>query len=92
MKHVYEIALIKKSDPTWEHAPLEDVCKAVIRSAHTCGVDVVRTLDAAEYGKFLEERRMVVEQQEKEIQEAKAAKMLRVAAAAAEAAAPAASK
>ena len=60
---------------------MEQICRSVIGTAHSCGIEVVKDLDAAEYGLFLEERRKVVEQQETELQEAKAAKLLRVAAA-----------
>ena len=51
----------------------------IIQSAHTCGIQVVKHLDPEEYGQFLEERNKVVEEQEREIQEAKQAKLLRLA-------------
>lgn len=79
LRHVYEIAKIKSEDPCWENIPLEDVCKSVIITAHSCGIEIVKELDAKEYGSFLEERRRVVTQQEADLQEAKAAKLLRVA-------------
>ena len=79
LRHVYEIARIKSADPCFENIPMERICKSVIGGAHSCGIDVVRDLDAAEYGAFLEERRKIVEEQEAELQEAKAAKLLRVA-------------
>jgi len=78
LRHVYEIARIKSADPCFENISMERICKSVIGAAHSCGVDVVRHLDAEEYGAFLEERRQIVEQQETELQEAKAAKLLRV--------------
>jgi large subunit ribosomal protein L11 len=81
LRHIYEIALIKSEDPCWMHIPLERICRAVIGTAHSCGIEVVKDdLDGAEYGRFLEERRAVVQQQETELQETKAAKLLRVAA------------
>lgn len=79
LRHVYEIARIKSADPCFEHIPMERICKSIIGAAHSCGISVVRHLDAEEYGPFLEERRKIVEQQETELQEAKAAKLLRVA-------------
>lgn len=79
LKHIYEIAKIKSQDPTFENEPLERVCRMVIGSAHTCGIEIVKELDAEEYGQFLEERREIVAQQEEELLEAKAAKMMRVA-------------
>jgi len=78
LRHVYEIARIKSQDPCFDHIPMERICKMVIGAAHSCGVEVVRHLDAEEYGAFLEERRKIVEEQETELQEAKAAKLLRV--------------
>ena len=79
LRHIYEIAHIKSADPCFENIPMERICKSVIGAAHTLGIDVVRNLDAEEYGAFLEERRKIVEEQEAELQEAKAAKLLRVA-------------
>ena len=79
LRHIYEIARIKGVDPCFENIPMERICQSIIGAAHSCGIDVVRDLDAEEYGAFLEERRKIVEQQETELQEAKAAKLLRVA-------------
>lgn len=80
LKHIYEIALIKSIDGMWEHTSLKNVCQSIIGSAHSCGIDVVKTLGPEEYGEFLEERREIVEEQKREQQEKKAAKMLRTAA------------
>ena len=79
LKHIYEIALLKKQDPVNRHTDTMEMCKKVIDSAHRCGIEVVKHLDATEYGPFLEERRRTVEEQEKEIMEAKQAKLLRLA-------------
>jgi len=79
LRHIYEIACIKSRDACFENIPMERICRQIIGSAHSCGIDVVRDLDADEYGAFLEERRRIVEQQETELAEAKAAKLLRVA-------------
>lgn len=78
LRHVYEIARIKSTDPCFENIPMIRICRMVIGTAHTCGIEVVHRLDAEEYGSFLEERRRIVEQQETELQEAKAAKLLRI--------------
>ena len=77
LKHVYEIAKIKSEDPPLECVPLEIICKMIIGTAKTCGIQIVRDLDAAEYGEFLEERKLIVERQRKELDEKKEARMLR---------------
>ncbi|ODQ47332.1 hypothetical protein PICMEDRAFT_71414 [Pichia membranifaciens NRRL Y-2026] len=41
LKHIYEIAKIKKSDETHASIPLKDVCKSVISTARTLGIQVV---------------------------------------------------
>ena len=79
LKHIYEIALLKKQDPVNRHVDTKEMCEMIIKSAHTCGIQVVKHLDPEEYGEFLEERNKVVEEQEREIQEAKQAKLLRLA-------------
>ncbi|EFA06635.1 large ribosomal subunit protein uL11m [Tribolium castaneum] len=77
LKHVYEIAKLKSVDPTLETRSLDDLCQMVCGIARSCGIEVVRDLDPEEYGKFLAERKEIVEQQKKELQEKKEAKMLR---------------
>ncbi|XP_044730077.1 39S ribosomal protein L11, mitochondrial [Chrysoperla carnea] len=79
LKHVYEIAQIKKEDPTLALKSLEEVCKMIIGISRSCGIEIVKNLDAAEYGNFMKERELIVEQQRKELQEKKEAKMLRTA-------------
>ncbi|KAM3962468.1 mitochondrial ribosomal protein L11 [Aphomia sociella] len=79
LKHIYEIAKIKSQDPTLEWRPLKEVCTMLIATARTCGIEVVRDLDAKEYGEFLEERKKVIEEQKKMLQEKREAKMLRTA-------------
>lgn len=50
----------------------------VIKTARTVGIEVQREdLDPTEYGKFLEQRREIVDAQLKEWADKKAAKMLR---------------
>ncbi|XP_021947025.1 39S ribosomal protein L11, mitochondrial-like [Folsomia candida] len=77
LKHIYEIAKIKQQDPTLRFLPLERICNNVISTAHTCGIQVVRSLDPKEYAEFLEERKLVVIQQLQEIKEKREAKLLR---------------
>lgn len=45
--------------------------------SRSCGIEVVKHLDAKEYGEFLKERAIIEEQQKKELQEKKEAKLLR---------------
>lgn len=77
LKHVYEIAKIKQRDPTLEILSLEDVCKMIVGTAKSIGIQIVKELDPKEYGEFLAERKTIVQQQLKELQEKKEAKMLR---------------
>lgn len=77
LKHIYEIAKIKQQDPPLQLKPLKEICELVIGSAHSCGIEVVRDLDPKEYGEFLEERKLVVAEQQRELEEKKEAKLLR---------------
>ncbi|XP_017779666.1 PREDICTED: 39S ribosomal protein L11, mitochondrial [Nicrophorus vespilloides] len=77
LRHIYEIAAIKKEDPSLEIKSMEELCNMIIGVANSCGIKVVKDLDANEYGEFLAERKLIVEQQKKELQEKKEAKMLR---------------
>ena len=80
LKHIYEIAKVKQRDPVWECESLERVCKSVIASAHSVGIEVVRgDLDAHEYGEFLKERKKKVDAEEDRLLELKQAKLLRMA-------------
>ncbi|KAJ9589910.1 hypothetical protein L9F63_016971 [Diploptera punctata] len=77
LKHVYEIAKIKSEDPPLECVPLQDICNMVIGTARTCGIKIVKELDPKEYGEFLEERKLIVARQRKELDEKKESRMLR---------------
>lgn len=77
LKHIYEIAAIKLQDPPNALLSIQDMCNLLIGSARSCGIEVVKELDPVEYGQFLEERKIIVEQQKKELEEKKQAKMLR---------------
>ena len=58
---------------------LQEICRQLIDTAHSLGIKVVDSIDPEEYQEFLEGRIAVVEQQKKELQEAKEAKLLRTA-------------
>jgi len=78
LKHVYEIAKIKQQDPVLCFWTLEDICKSIITTARTCGIEVLeRSIDPVEYGEFLEQRKQVVLQQLQELKDKKEAKMIR---------------
>jgi len=76
-KHVYEIAKIKSQDPTLELTELPQICNSVIYSARRMGIEVKRDYDPEEYRQFLEERKVIVEQQLQELRDLKEAKVLR---------------
>ncbi|CAD7084002.1 unnamed protein product [Hermetia illucens] len=77
LKHLYEIAKIKHQDPPNALMTLEQMCNMLIGVARTCGIKIVRELNAEDYTQFLDERKTVVEEQRKELQEKREAKMLR---------------
>lgn len=76
-KHVYEIAKIKSQDENWQEFDLKDICEEILDCAYHAGIKVVDKLDPIEYGKFLEERNKINEQELAEIKAAKEAKLLR---------------
>lgn len=41
LKHVYEIAKVKKTDKVFQNASLEAVCKSIIGSARSMGIQVI---------------------------------------------------
>ncbi|KAL2924902.1 39S ribosomal protein L11 mitochondrial [Bienertia sinuspersici] len=45
LKHVYEIATIKKEDPGSQHLPLDSICKSIMGTARSMGIRVVKELD-----------------------------------------------
>ncbi|XP_033647975.1 39S ribosomal protein L11, mitochondrial-like [Asterias rubens] len=55
LKHVYEIAKIKHQDSPLQDLSLQDVCKQIIGTCRSVGVQIVRDLDPEEYKQFLEE-------------------------------------
>ncbi len=40
LKHVYEIARIKQKDKHLQHLPLEALCRSIVQTAKTCGIEV----------------------------------------------------
>lgn len=44
LKHVYEIARIKSTDKHLAHIPLESLCKSIIGTAGSCGIQVVKEI------------------------------------------------
>lgn len=77
LKHLYEIAAIKIQDPPNALLTLQQMCEMLVGVSRTCGIEIVRDLDPEEYRQFLDERKIVVEDQKKELQEKREAKMLR---------------
>ncbi|CAN6680619.1 hypothetical protein ACFX13_018481 [Malus domestica] len=45
VRHVYEIAKVKQSDPYCQYMPLESICKSVIGTANSMGIKVVKELE-----------------------------------------------
>ena len=41
LRHVYEIAAIKARDPAFAGVPLESVCRTIVGSAKSLGVEVI---------------------------------------------------
>ncbi|KAM8940211.1 large ribosomal subunit protein uL11m [Pelodytes ibericus] len=63
LKQLYEIALVKSQDESFvlRNMHLKEVVKCIMGSAKALGIKVVSDLSAAEYEKFLEERRLVLQ-------------------------------
>lgn len=77
LRHVYEIAKIKKQDRGVKIRPLKDICLSVIRQAWGIGIEVRDRLDAKELEEFLQKRKQIVEDKLKENADKRAAKLLR---------------
>ncbi|XP_030464182.1 54S ribosomal protein L19, mitochondrial [Syzygium oleosum] len=45
LKHVYEIAKVKQSDPYCQYMSLESICKSIIGTANSMGIQVVKALE-----------------------------------------------
>lgn len=79
LKHVYEIAVIKSKDPLYDCVPLKKICEEIITYCYKCGVKVVDKIDEEKYVKFVNERREIVANQLKELEDLKQSKLLRTA-------------
>lgn len=44
LKHVYEIAKVKQTDPGCQHISIEAICKSVIGTANSMGIQIVKEL------------------------------------------------
>lgn len=44
IRHVFEIAKVKQSDPFCQFMPLESICKSIIGTANAMGIQVVKDL------------------------------------------------
>ncbi|OIW05240.1 hypothetical protein TanjilG_21225 [Lupinus angustifolius] len=45
LRHVYDIAKVKQSDPYLQNMNLESICKNIIGTANSMGIQVVKDLD-----------------------------------------------
>lgn len=79
LRHLYEIAMIKIQDPPNALLTPKQMCEMLVGVARSCGVQVVRNLDAEEYEEFLNQRKITVDLQKTELEEKREAKMLRAA-------------
>lgn len=64
-------------DPPNVLKTLQFMCEQIIQTAQNMGIQVVKSLDPEEYQKFLEERKEIVAEQRRELDEKKEAKLLR---------------
>ncbi|KAL3320218.1 54S ribosomal protein L11, mitochondrial [Cichlidogyrus casuarinus] len=87
LKHVYEIALVKKQDEYRKSLSLESLCKQILTIANTIGIEVVSPdqlkedpsiYSPASYQDFLKQRDLFLQQKKAELQEKKQSKMLRL--------------
>ncbi|VDD83666.1 unnamed protein product [Mesocestoides corti] len=83
LKHIYEIALLKKEDPASQASSLQSICASLISEAHRVGIDVLSRSEAAShtpesYAEFMKQREIDVLERKKELEEKKQAKMMRI--------------
>ncbi|KAJ6638064.1 39S ribosomal protein L11, mitochondrial [Pseudolycoriella hygida] len=76
-KHLYEIAKIKLQDPPNALLTLQQMCEMLVGASRTCGIEIVDRLDSEDYQRFLDERKIILEEQRQKRQEAREAKMTR---------------
>ncbi len=85
LKHIYEIALLKKEDPALKTSSLQSICASLISEAHRVGIEVLSKAEADSgvhtpeaYAEFLKQRDVEVAERKKSLEEKKQAKMMRV--------------
>ncbi|CAG0918104.1 unnamed protein product [Notodromas monacha] len=70
LRHVYEIAQLKSQDITLQMMSMEEICKCVVKTAKSCGVEVVEgDIDPVEYEGFLKNRALEIEAKIAELKE-----------------------
>ncbi|WZY86444.1 hypothetical protein YC2023_032828 [Brassica napus] len=45
VRHLYEIAKVKQTDPFCQYMPLESICKSIIGTANSMGIKIVQDLE-----------------------------------------------
>lgn len=77
LRHLYEIAMIKIKDPPNALLTPRQMVEMLVGVAKSCGVRIVRNLDAEDYANFLEGRKIIIAKNRAELQAVRDAKMLR---------------
>ncbi|KFD47692.1 hypothetical protein M513_11425 [Trichuris suis] len=75
LKHIYEIAKVKQQDDVNMGLPLKRLCQTVMGYARTCGIEVRKEIDPAEYRQFLQSREDFVKKELEELQAKRQAKI-----------------
>ncbi|CEF67493.1 39S ribosomal protein L11, mitochondrial [Strongyloides ratti] len=76
VKHIYEIAKVKSKDKVLVGVPLKEICQQIIRTCRIVGIEVQKNdLNPQELKDFLDQRKVTVSAQLKELSDKKAAKM-----------------
>lgn len=64
-------------DPPNALLTLEQMCQMIVGVARSCGIEVVREIDPAEYAQFLKDREASIAEYQEELRLAKESKLLR---------------
>ncbi|VDL94234.1 unnamed protein product [Schistocephalus solidus] len=87
LKHIYEIACLKKQDAALETVPLKSICISLISTAHRLGIQIISREELENgsvdhspeaYAEFLKQRDIDVAARKKALEEKKQAKLMRV--------------
>lgn len=54
LKHIYEIARIKQTDKHLSHLSLYALCRCIVQTAHSCGIEVRNERAGADNSKHLQ--------------------------------------